>query len=64
MPDPRLEDAEPEGYDPSGAIWGLLQDTPHFECGGWSWDSATPGILRCSCGSDVTLFADPAGAAC
>jgi hypothetical protein len=45
---------------PEAAIWTWLQGTPHFDCGGWSWDSRRPGVLECDCGEVLSMGADPA----
>jgi hypothetical protein len=36
-------------------IWDWLQRTPHFECGGWTWDSREPDVLRCACSEALPM---------
>jgi hypothetical protein len=44
---------------PEAAIWSWLQGTPHFDCGGWSWNSGKPEDLECDCGEVLSMGADP-----
>lgn len=54
MTGPLILDADE--FDLTSAIWNLIQDSGHLDCGGWSFDSRdTPGQVTCACGEAVMV---------
>jgi hypothetical protein len=36
-------------------LWDAVQDAGHLGCGGWSYDTFEPYIIRCNCGTVINL---------